>query len=289
VDRLSTTHSRRIAWSGFGAALLLAATLLPATAFAARVVTLAPHLAELVCAAGACDQLVATVRHSDYPEPVRRLPLVGDAFTLSAEAVLAQKPDLILAWSGGTPEGLIAQLRRTGVPLWSLRVETLDDIATAVEQIGARLGTETQARAAAHRYSARIGQLRSTHQGLPPLRVLYQIGQDPAYTINRHSPISQVLALCGAQNVFADLPTLSAAIGHESLLAAQPDAVVWGGGADDAAITAFWRQWPQVPAVRWNGLLALNADLLVRPTPRMADGAEQLCAALDALRERRAH
>lgn len=286
MDRLIEARGRRIARSGFGATLLLLA-LLPARAFAARVVTLAPHLAELVCAAGACDQLVATVRYSDYPESVRALPQVGDAFTLSAEAVLAQKPDLVLAWDGGTPEGLIAQLQRTSVPLWSLRVETLDDIGTAVEQIGARLGTETQARAAAHRYSARIEQLRSTHRGLPPLRVLYQIGQDPAYTINRHSPISEAMTLCGAQNVFADLPTLSAAIGREALLAAQPDVVVWGAGPDDAAITAFWRQWPQVPAVRWNALFPLSADLLTRPTPRMADGAEQLCAALDALRERR--
>lgn len=268
--------------------LLLFASLLIccATANAARVVALSPHLAELVCAAGACEQLVGVVRHSDYPAAVQRLPVVGDAFNLNAEAVLALQPDLVLSWGGGTPAASEAQMRRLGVEVLSLRVESLADIAQALRELGQRLSTAAVAQAAAAQFEQQIAALRLRYVDARPLRVFYQIEAGPIYTINRHSPISEAITLCGGVNVFADLPRLSAAVGVEPLLAADPEVVVWGRQDQSAAIRTFWQRWPQLRAVRNGDLYEVDADTLTRATPRMVQGIMTLCAALDAAREK---
>ena len=79
---------------------------------AQRLVTLSPHLAELVYAAGAGDRLVATVEFSDYPEAALRLPRVGDAFRLDVEAIIAQRPDLVIDGGSGNPAAAQTQRRR---------------------------------------------------------------------------------------------------------------------------------------------------------------------------------
>ena len=56
---------------------------------AQRAVALAPHLAELVFAAGAGQRLVGVMRFSDLPPEAAALPVIGDAFAINLEAVAA--------------------------------------------------------------------------------------------------------------------------------------------------------------------------------------------------------
>jgi ABC-type Fe3+-hydroxamate transport system substrate-binding protein len=255
-----------------------------ASADAARVVTLAPHLAELVCAAGACDQLVAVSAYSDYPAPVKKLPQIGDGFSVSYERLLALKPDKVFAWDGGTPPATIARLRQLGLPVESLAVSGLDDVAAALERIGATLGTADAARTAADSYRSRLAQLRARWHDATPIRVVYQIGTTPAYSIGGKSPISAALAVCGGVNVFADMPQLAAPIAAEAMLAVHPDVVLFGGDDSTASIRAYWSHLPGAPVTRYNTIYAVNADLLARATPRLLDGIEQVCGKLDAAR-----
>ena len=257
-----------------------------APAQAARIIAIAPHLAELTCAAGACDQLVGRVAYSDYPAEVTKLPSIGDAFALNAEALLALKPDLVITWDGGTPAATLEQLQRLKLKTLSLRVNRLDDIEAALITLGEQLGTSAQARKAAADYHARIDTLRSRYAHARRLRVFYQIEADPIFTINRDSPISQALALCGGDNVFADLPQLAGALGREAVLQRDPDVVIWGDKDDVAGIEGFWKRWPAAKATRAGNLYAVSSDKLARATPRMAEGAAELCALLDRARSR---
>jgi len=270
-----------------GGLLLLAAV--STSAPAARVVALAPHLAELVCAAGACAQLVGRVQYSDFPASVPALPSVGDAFSLNAEALLALSPDLVLTWAGGTPASTLAQLDRLGLRSLPIDIRRLADIETALITIGGRLGTAADAAAAAARFHDRIDALARRYRSASRLRVFFQIESDPIFTINRDSPISEALALCGGDNVFADLPLLAGALGREAVLARNPDVVVWGRQDNSAGIEAFWRRWPDIRATRANNLYPVDADTLSRATPRMADGIAELCGVMDQARRRSGH
>jgi iron complex transport system substrate-binding protein len=266
------------------AALLILLGLCPLPAHALRVVALAPHLAELVCAAGACDQLVGRVSYSDYPQAVTRLPSVGDAFSLNAEALLALDPELVIIWSNGTPAASIVQVDRLGIPALKLEFHTLADIESALRAIGDRLGTGAAARAAAARFHAQIDELSQRYRQARRLRVFYQIQAEPIFTVNRQSPISQAISICGGDNVFADLPRLAGSLGREAVLARDPDVVIWGRQDDARSIEAFWRRWPESRATRAGNLYAVDSDLLARSTPRMVQGIQELCAALDRAR-----
>lgn len=267
-----------------GLALLLCA--LTGPIHAERVVTLAPHLAELVCAAGACEQLVGTVAYSDYPQGVRKLPQVGDSFAVNGEVLLALQPTLVIAWDGGTPQQTLAQVRRWGFPVESIRVRGLDDVGRALLRIGSLLGTIDAARTAEAEYRRRIDALRARYAKATPLRVFYQIDADPMFTVNRESPISEAIALCGGVNLFADLPRLAGSVGREAVLGLDPDAIVFGRQDDAAAILAAWRRLPDLRAVSGGNLIAVDADRLARATPRMAEGIAGLCSALDEARKR---
>ena len=252
-----------------------------------RVVSLAPHLTELACAVGACDRLVGVSAYSDYPPQVRRLPQVSDATTVNLEAVLGLKPDLVLAWDGGTPPETVARLRGLGLRVEPLRVRGLEDVADALERAGVLLRHEAQAKAAAQIYRARLEQLRARWRGASPIRAVYQIETGPAYSINRDSPISEAINLCGGVNVFAGLPTLAAPVSAEAMLAARPEAVLFGGEENTQAIHDYWARLGGAPAARLGNLYAVDANLLARASPRLLDGVEQVCTALDQARQRR--
>lgn len=269
----------------FGVGLLLVAMMAAADA-KERVVTLSPHLAELVCAVGACDQLVGVVKYSDYPPELKTRAQVGDAFAANAEAVLALKPTLILSWDGGTPERIVTQLRRVGLNVQAVRVRTLEDVGTALLRVGALLSVEDAACQAEVAYRQQIETLRGRYANAAPIDVVYQLEPEPIFTINHDSPISEALALCGAHNVFADRPRLAGAVSREAVIAADPDAIVFGKQDDVAGIRAGWERFAGMRAVRSGNLIAVDADTLARATPRMAQGAESLCAALDLARRR---
>ena len=264
--------------------LLLCCWTLPAQA--GRVVTLAPHLAELVCAVGQCAQLVGVIKYSDYPPEVLKRPLIGDAVAVNVEAVLALKPDLVLSWDGGTPEQTVTRLKRVGLRVESIRVRSLEEVGMALLRVGALLGAEDAACAAEHDFRERIASLRTRYANAVPIDVLFQLDAEPVLTVNRESPISEALALCGARNIFADYPRLAGPVGREAVIASDPGAILFGNHDDVAGIRRGWLRFPRMKALRANNLIPVNSDKLARSTPRMAEGTAELCKALDAARAR---
>src|SRR5699024_10723756 len=121
-----------------------------------RVVTLAPHLTELVFTAGSGNTLVGVVDYSDWPEKARELPLIGDAFRFDMETILGLNVDLALAWTGGTPAAVGDRLEQLGIEVMWLGTRTLADIARALTRIGNRLGSADQARTAAADFRAEL-------------------------------------------------------------------------------------------------------------------------------------
>ena len=267
-------------------ALLWLAMATCATARADGVVSLAPHLTEMICAAGACDQLRGVDRYSNYPAQVEQLPRVADAFGANAEAILALNPDMVLSWDGGTSEQTVAQLRRVGLRVEPIRVRTLEDLGMALLRVGALLGTEDAACAAEENFREQISGLRARYAQAPAIAVMYQQSAEPIFTVNRDSPISEALALCGAQNIFDDYPQLAGPVGREAVLARDPGAIVFSRQDNAQAIRQGWLKFSTVRAVAFDNLIEIDADKLARATPRMAQGIAELCEALDGARAR---
>lgn len=262
---------------------------LPCIAGAAeRIVTVAPSLTELVCAVGACNKLVGVDQHSDYPESAKNIARIGDAFSVNLETILALKPDLILAWDGGTDRQRMNRLQQLGLRVEWIHVGRLDEIANALIRVGQLAGPsfEKTAALAASRYRSRLDQLRAYTYPEPRPGVLYQLDTEPIYTVNRESPISEAIELCGGRNIFADLSQLAGIVSVESVLARNPAVILFPDEVDTETIKQQWRRWPMLQAVKLNALYGINDSLLARASPRMIDGIEQLCAVLDQVRKK---
>jgi len=265
---------------------VLAAALLSAVAAAAerpRIVSLAPNLTEIAYAAGAGAALVGTVEYSDYPAAARGLPRVGDGWRIDLEQVLALRPDIVLAWSSGTPVRTIEQLRDAGLRVVEVPTFRLAGVPAALRLVGELAGSRAVAEAAAARFDAEMQRLRRQHAGAPPVRVFIEIDDEPLFTVNGRHIISEVVGLCGGSNVFAGLPQIAPRVDVEAVLASDPDVIL---STDDtiADPRGQWLAWPQLRAVRLGTIYSLSSDTVTRASPRLAQGAAEVCAALDAAR-----
>lgn len=251
-----------------------------------RIVTLAPGLAELVFAAGAGDRLVGVSSFSDYPEAVRELPSVGDASRLDLERILALAPDLAIAWKSGNRSADLAQLERLGIPVFAVEPRRLDDVPRVLRAIGVLAGSQGEAESAASAFEQKIAALRARYRDQQPVTVFYQIWHEPLITVNGSHMISDVIGLCGGQNVFASLGTLTPTVSLEALLAADPEVIILSVSSprEGRDATGSLARLPQLRAVRGGRIFSVHPDLIQRQTPRLALGAGEVCAALDRAR-----
>ncbi len=247
---------------------------------AKRVVTLAPHLTELVYAAGGDNQIVATVAWSDYPEAAKSLPVIGSNNRINYEALLLQKPDLVLVWHSGNNAGILEQLQALGFTVYVNDPEQLSDIPKTLTRLGVLLGQENTAEREAATFSAELAALNREFHSADRLRVFYQIWDQPLMTLGRGHLLNDVLALCGGENVFADQPVLVPRLSVESVLAAEPEVIIIAQYLATESAFARWRQWPQMRAVAADNLYAVNPYLLHRHSPRILQGARELCQKL---------
>ena len=242
---------------------------------ASRIVSLAPHLTELVYAAGGGKRMVGAVDYSDFPPQARALPRVGSDAHINLESVLALRPDLIVAWPNPGSVRAINRLAELGLPVFRSEPRELEDIAIALERLGALAGTGAQAQRAAHAFRARKAELEKRYAGRPKVRVFYQVWDRPLLTVNGDHVISKVIALCGGENVFAGLPLIAPEVDAEAVLRANPEVIL----TSRAGEVPKW-----LPRTR---SYVVPADLIQRHTPRLLDGAEHVCRALEETRATR--
>ncbi|WP_260986208.1 cobalamin-binding protein [Bordetella genomosp. 13] len=252
---------------------------------ARRAVALAPHAVELAYEAGAGQYVVGAVMGSDYPPEARALPQVGDGLRPDPERVAALRPDLLIAWQPGALRTLAPVLQSQRPAVYVSDPRTLDDIPITLERLGILFGTEPVARGRAQALRMRLDTLTERYTGKPTVRVFVQAGARPLYALGDTGIIGDVLRRCGAVNVFADAGRAALQVSVESVLARQPEVII-AGTVNDAESEAFLRAWQAsgVAAARRGHLYTLDADALYRPTARLVDAAETLCARIDAAR-----
>lgn len=255
---------------------------------AQRVVTLAPHVTELVFAAGGGARIVGTVSYSDFPAAAKSIPQVGDNRQIDIERVIAMKPDLIVVWLHGSAERQIEPLRALGIPLFYSEPRQLDDIADSILRIGRLLGSDQTAQAAAAELRLKLAKLKTQYQNRPPVRTFYQVWDKPLYTLNGQHIVSDAMRVCGGENIFANMTVAAPNISIEAVLQQDPEVILSGDQRNQTSGGVnLWKPYTTMTAVRRGNLFSLNGDLLSRSGPRMIDGAAALCEKLEQARQHR--
>ena len=252
-----------------------------------RIISLAPHITELLYSVGAGDRIVGAVYYSDYPPAAKQIPRVGSYERFDLEMVLSLDADLVVAWPSGNGPNQLAQLKKMGLSLFFVEPERLIDIPNDMRRLGEKVGTMEIATVQAAAFEKIYQQLQQRYAKQAIVRVFYQIWNQPLMTVNGQHLIADVMRLCGGENIFHDLPVLAPAITVEAVLQANPQAIIASGMAEEhPEWLDDWRRWSQLSATADDNLFVIHPDLIQRHTPRILQGAAQMCAHLEKVRRK---
>ncbi|MEQ5802527.1 cobalamin-binding protein [Halomonas sp. H10-9-1] len=255
---------------------------------AERIAALSPGATELVYAAGAGEAVVAVVDYSDYPPEAREVASIGSHMRLDMERLAALRPTLAIGWVTGNPAEQLETLEALGVPVFYLEPRTFEGVASAIERLGDLAGTHEAAHEEAARFRDGMAEIRDRYADRSPVRVFYQVWDEPLMTVNDDHLIGKVLTACGGDNVFGGLERLVPRIDDESVLGADPEAILAGGmGEENRQWLTHWEQYPSLTAVAEGNLFFVPPSLIQRPTPRLLEGSRLFCEKLEAARARR--
>ena len=257
---------------------------------AKRVITLSPHLTEIVDAAGGASQLVSVSAFSNYPESVKKLPITSDARSIDLEKMKQLKPDLIIYWRGGTPETQIESIQKIfahSAQIIFVEPKKLNDIATDIEKLGQLLGTSALAQKNAASFRSEVAQLKKKYHNAQKrkVRVFYQVWAQPLMTLNHDHLISDIIELCGGEQLFAKEKLLVATVSKEAVVKANPEIIFTA--VDAKQMKTDWTMWqsiPQLAATQKKAFIEIDADTISRPSQRVLSGALKICSEIDKIR-----
>ena len=239
-----------------------------------RIVSLSPAATEILFAIGAGPRVVAGTEYDTYPEEAKKLPRIG-GFTpqsINVEAILAHKPDLVVA---APQRDVIAALEKFGIPVVALDPKSTADVWKNVEMLGTLTGCEAKAKELSADLRRRWSALAAPKGHRPRVFVLVDL---PNYTCGSGTFMDEVISAAGGVNVFADTAGW-VQVSDEQILDRNPDVVLCfnhaGAAGEDVPGRLKTRPgWDKLKAVQNNKVFPVDADLLTRPGPRLVDGLE---------------
>ena len=251
---------------------------------ARRILSLAPHVTENLFTAGAGDRVVGVVDHSDFPPEAEKLPSLGSYVRFNIEAALALAPDLVVAWRSNSNGEMLDHLERHGITVYFSEPRTFDGVVENIRELALLAGTEDAVDPRLDQALGKIAEARDRFSDRPVLDVFYQIWSEPLITLNGEHFISRILEVCGARNLFADLPIIAPRVSLEAVIEANPDVIITGLRDGVRPDMSFWRKWTMVKAVDQDRFVYVDSDVMHRHTLRMLLGVPEFCTQVDAAR-----
>jgi iron complex transport system substrate-binding protein len=245
----------------------------------ARLVSLAPSTTEIVFALGLGERVVGTCAQCDHPDAARLVPRVGSYLAPTVEAVLATRPDLVIAVPTPANREAVRAIERLGTRVLVVRDRLLADLWESIRAIGAATGREPESAALEARVRAALDAVRACVAGRPRRRVLMVVGHRPLMVVGGQNLQHQLVELAGGDNVAADVGAAFPQTSLEMIAARRPDVIIDAamGGERGGEIFAPLRH---VPAVRDGRIVPLAADELLRTGPRVAEAARRLAGVI---------
>jgi iron complex transport system substrate-binding protein len=248
-----------------------------------RMVSLAPNLTETIYALGAGDRLAGVTDYCDYPPEAQKKPRVGGPRNPSLEAIVALKPDVVLATTALNRLETVEALARLGVVVYATDPRTVAGVLESIARLADLIGASQEGQILVSNLRARLESLQERLAGRPVKRVLFIVWEDPLITIGPHTFLADALRYAGARSVVEtrqDWPRLS----FEEVIRLKPDYLVFAGSHGETGEREFvdlrtrpgWRELAAVRARRF----AIISDAVNRPAPRLVDAIEELARQL---------
>ncbi len=249
---------------------------------AKRIVALIPHATDMLVSVGAAEQLVGVAAQPDMPEQLKNVPVVGKYHNINLELVLAQKPDLVIAWVDGSPPADIQKLKAAKIPVYVSNPMQLEDVAKEVMDMGTLTGNAEVAQKNAQKFLDELIQIKMQYQNKSEVSVFIQLGNNPVYTVGNNSFLGKLLQHCHASNIFSDVTQPAFKVNEEQVVNANPQSIILIGD-EDLKPLGIWKKWP-IQAQQKQHLYPVPENRLSRPSLDILPDLKLLCERIDRAR-----
>ena len=247
-----------------------------------RIVSMLPSLTESVCAMEQCHRLVGVDRYSNHPEALKKLPQLGGGMDPNIEGIVALKPDVVLvAGKSRSAE----RLEALGVKVVALETKTHADVKRVLSILGVLLDVP-EAQGAQRLWRIIDSSMSAAAQSLPAkaktARVYFEVSRGP-YAAGESSFIGETLSRLGVKNVVPAKLGPFPRLNPEFVVRANPDVIMIGNRSMVDAVA--YPGWNSIKAVRDKRVCVFSnedADVVVRPGPRMAEAARLMAKCLES-------
>ncbi len=241
---------------------------------AVRIVSLNPVTTELVFALGVGDRLVGRTSWDLFPEAAKAVPDLGAGMGPNVEAIIGQRPDLVLLYASDMNRTAVQQLRAAGIATLTHRTDKVADLQRVIPIIAAALGRDSIGRIVADSVRLSLDQVAALRRPSEPLRAFWHIWDAPLMTIGGGSYLSELLTIAGAINVFDDIAMPAPQVSLEEVARRNPDVIL--AGPNTAQKILANPRWQSVPAVRAGRVIVIDTTIVGRPGVRMGEAARFL-------------
>jgi len=248
-----------------------------------RIVSLIPSTTETLCALGLADALVGVTVYCREPAEVTRTKTrIGGEKDPDLEKIRALAPDLVVANVEENVRAHIETLRAWSIPVWVTYPKTVADGLRLIRELGELTGASASAATILAELEPLYARVSAASATRPPVDVFYAIWREPYMTVNADTYISDVLAVCGGRNVFADRPERYPAVTLDDVAARCPRVILL---PDEpfrfrAAHLADWAPYRDVPAVRGGRIHLVDGKPFSWHGPRVAEALRTVPALL---------
>ncbi|MFC3862533.1 ABC transporter substrate-binding protein [Deinococcus antarcticus] len=233
-----------------------------------RIVAMLPSHTEVLFAIGAGEKLVGIDEYSTYPKAqTDKLPKVGSGYVPNIEAIVALKPDLVLADESANSR-LTEKLAAAGLTVYGGTAQTYNEVFEKIAVLGKLTNREVNATKLVTKMRGDLNDLQKTVLKLPKVSVYYEV--DPApYSVGPNSFIGALIAKAGGQTIVPAKLGNFPKIDPELIVKSNPRVMI-GLTPDDAKKRPGWANLQAVKTNRVYKPTDEERDALVRPGPRLA-------------------
>ncbi len=240
-----------------------------------RIVSLAPSVTETLFALGAGSEVVGVSQYCDYPPQALDLPRVGSFLTPNLEAIIALRPTLVVGLELSSDVRQIRALDSMGYPVLLVSDDSLQQIETSIEKVGARINRKTEAGRLVAQIQAQIMAVKNRLAKVKPLRALMLVGHQPIVAVGPGTYLDELMRIARADNIVEAVGEQWPHISMEFIIAMHPQVILDGAmGTDPASSSDFWERYPTIPAVRDHRVYGYAEDPMLHAGPRVGQSLE---------------
>jgi len=240
-----------------------------------RIVSLAPSVTETLFALGAGPEVVGVSQYCDYPPQVRDLPRVGSFLTPNLEAIIALRPTLVVGLELSSDVRQIRALNSMGYPVLLVSDDSLQQIETSIEKVGARIDREDAAHRLVAQIRAQIATVQNRLANVKPVRALMLVGHQPIVAVGPDTYLDELMRIARADNIVEAVGEQWPHLSLEFIIAMRPEVILDGAmGTDPASSSDFWEKYPTIPAVRDRRVYGYAEDPMLHAGPRVGESLE---------------